>query len=201
MDKNTNIHPEIEVDTSKIKDRDIKINIDFKVILCMLACGAAFFATTFFAGTHPTVWIPSILMGVLFGYISMVDIKLHLCPDWASLVVLSLSLPQLIFYIATSNWTMIISMALGLVVGLVPLLLGALFSKGGMGGADIKIMGAAGLFLGIDKTFFALIVGLAIAIIVNLVLRVMKRVEKESRFALLPYLCCGCIIAPLFFIF
>lgn len=201
MDNNQkNADLQNEVDTSKIKDKDIRIELNYKVIITMALFGAAFFATSFFSGQPMVFWIPSIFIGILFGYISAVDIKLHLCPDWASFAVLGFALPQVIYYTLTSNWFMLISMALGLVVGALPLLLGAIFSKGGMGGADIKIMGATGLFLGIDKTFVALIIGLALSIIGYLVLRIMKKADKNAKLALLPYLCCGCIISPLLFI-
>lgn len=71
-----------------------------------------------------------------------------------------------------------------------------LFTKGrAIGGGDIKLMAAAGLFLGWKNILLALAIGSAVALGIHAVLMVCKR--KGHAFAFGPYLSVGIFCAML----
>lgn len=79
-----------------------------------------------------------------------------------------------------------------------PFLLAAL-TVGGIGGADIKIMGAAGMVLGLKQGMFALIMGLAGMLayhyIRNILLHDAEKVEQS--YPLIPFLTAGMALSYL----
>lgn len=83
----------------------------------------------------------------------------------------------------------------GLTITMVPFLIVALLKEGSIGGGDVKLMGACGFLLGVPGGLLASAVGLALAIVVNLVLRK----GKTESFALAPYLAVGSFAAYLIF--
>ena len=97
----------------------------------------------------------------------------------------------------------------------VPMLLLCLAIDGAFGGGDIKLMAAAGLFLGWQNTLVAYLVAgdarpLLPAWYVYLILGILggglygiwllaaKRADKKDHFAFGPFLCAGIVIAMLF---
>ena len=66
------------------------------------------------------------------------------------------------------------------------LLILALVTKGRLGGADVKLMMAAALSLGLTKSIIALLAGALLAVFTEGVLE-----HNRGRFALIPYLAVG----------
>ena len=64
-----------------------------------------------------------------------------------------------------------------------------------MGGGDIKLMAAAGLFLGWKGVLVAMIVGSLIGAIVSLTLIAMKKKKRKDLIPFGPFLCLGILIA------
>lgn len=76
------------------------------------------------------------------------------------------------------------------------LLLFAITRGRGIGGGDIKLMAAAGLFLGWKKVLLAFALGSILGAVIHLIL--MKVRKKERMLAFGPYLSAGIFIAMLF---
>lgn len=84
---------------------------------------------------------------------------------------------------------------LGMFVVSVPMLLAALLSPGGFGGGDIKLMAAAGLFLGWEGNVLAAVLGIFAGGIWGLYLLLFKRADRRDVFPFGPCLCGGMLAA------
>ena len=69
-----------------------------------------------------------------------------------------------------------------------------LVKKGGMGGGDIKLMGACGFLLGVINGYVASVIGLAIAILFS---KIFLKNRYSSGIPLAPFLGIGCFLAYL----
>lgn len=78
----------------------------------------------------------------------------------------------------------------------VPMLLLAL-GKGGLGGGDIKLTAACGLFLGADALLRGALIAGLLALIVHLFLQHTKKAGSQDVFAFGPYLAIGFIFSSL----
>lgn len=65
----------------------------------------------------------------------------------------------------------------------------------GIGGGDVKLMAAAGLFLGWEKILLALAMGSASALVIHIALMAFKKKERVLAFG--PYLAAGIFCAML----
>ena len=81
------------------------------------------------------------------------DIEKGIVPDL--MVVLIAALAAVRFFTGVITVQNLINCALGSLVLSVPMFIAALLLKNSFGGGDIKMMAAAGLFLGLDKTIIA----------------------------------------------
>jgi leader peptidase (prepilin peptidase)/N-methyltransferase len=84
---------------------------------------------------------------------------------------------------------------IGFFAASVPLFLVAVLSKGGMGGGDIKLMAAAGIFLGWKGIILAMIVGSVVGAVVSLMLIALKRKKRKDLIPFGPFLCLGILVA------
>ena len=87
---------------------------------------------------------------------------------------------------------------IGIAVAAVPLFLLALFIEGAFGFGDVKLMAAAGLFLGWQHCLIALFIGIVIGGVYGVVLLATKKKGRKDHFAFGPSLCIG-IGAAMFF--
>lgn len=78
-----------------------------------------------------------------------------------------------------------------------PMLAITLLIPGSFGGGDIKLMAAAGLFLGWKSTIVSAVIALFAAGAYVLFLIVKKKAGRGRRFALAPFLCAGMVIGAL----
>ena len=86
---------------------------------------------------------------------------------------------------------------LGMFAVSLPLLLLFLITKGAaIGGGDIKLMAAAGLFLGSEKILYALFLGCLLGVLIH-GLRI-KIQGAERKLAMGPYLAAGITMTLLF---
>lgn len=77
----------------------------------------------------------------------------------------------------------------------VPLLLVYVLSRGGIGGADIKLMAAAGLFLGWKLILVAFLIGVVVGAVCVLILASMKKAGRKTAVPFAPYLAIGIIVS------
>lgn len=98
-----------------------------------------------------------------------------------------------------SIWTMggpsIVERIIGFFCISLPLYLIILVIPDGFGGGDIKMMAAAGFFLGWKATLFAFFVGLVLGGIYGVYLLAAKKKDKKEHFAFGPFLAVGIAIS------
>ena len=127
------------------------------------------------------------LYAIVLLYVSFLDIKTRIIPDKAHLIIL---------LIAFININLIDSL-LGLFLVAIPFIITALVKEDGIGGGDIKLMGASGFLLGVKGGFLASIIGLTIAIVTKKVSYKIKSTNKDVAFPMAPYLSIGCFLSYL----
>ncbi|MCI8560513.1 MAG: prepilin peptidase [Dorea sp.] len=91
----------------------------------------------------------------------------------------------------------ILSRLLGALCISAPMLVLALLVTGAFGGGDIKLMAAAGLFLGWKSTIIAAVIAVFAAGVYAAFLIIRKKAGKRSSFALGPFLCAGLAVSAL----
>lgn len=159
-------------------------------IVCMTNAflwGAAFAADGFCADFFLSALAASDLL-----VLSIIDIKILEIPPQANIFLLLLGIIKIVMEPAS-----LCSCLLGF--ALVPAFLFAVYflTKGrGIGGGDIKLMAAAGLFLGFSGNITALFFGCLYASVIQL-FRI-KFFNTEHMFAMGPYLAAGILTADWF---
>jgi len=84
----------------------------------------------------------------------------------------------------------VIDATIGALAASIPLFVLA-YSTGGFGGGDIKLIFAAGIFLGWQPVILALLIGIALGALVAIVLLATKRATRKTAIAFGPYLAMG----------
>ena len=125
------------------------------------------------------------LFAALLAVNSVWDLRTRMIPD---IFCVSIALVGLLNFEPVRFFGILIS---------IPLLFAALIF-GGMGGGDIKFMAAAGLVLGFQKGFVALMIGLSALLVLHLGYSfVQKRCRGNipKSYPLVPFLSIGCLAA------
>lgn len=125
------------------------------------------------------------------------DINAGIVPD---LIVIAIAVLGIVKYLAVEPFTVagILSHLIGAVCISVPMLLISLVIKGAFGGGDIKLMAAAGLYLGWQLTLAGAFIGMFVSGFYGIYLLVFKKAGKKSKIKLAPFLSFGLSIAALF---
>lgn len=79
----------------------------------------------------------------------------------------------------------------GIFAASLPLFLTAMAARGALGGGDIKLMAAAGMFLGAKLVVSALFLGILTGGMYAGISLLRKKKGRKDRFALGPFLCIG----------
>lgn len=98
-------------------------------------------------------------------------------------------------FVLTGNDLSLVSRLIGMLCISLPLFLIVLVIPDGFGGGDIKLMFAAGFFLGWKATVIAFFIGLIIGGCQGVILLVRRKKGKEEHFAFGPALSVGLMIA------
>lgn len=126
--------------------------------------------------------------------ITQIDLEHYLIPN--SLVIFLL-LGGIAYHFIAQDLTLL-NRGIGLVVGFtVPFLL-ALLSRGGMGGGDIKLMGAMGVWLGFPGVLYALFIGALLGSLVGLGLIILGKKKRKDPIPFGPFLVLGFLVLFLF---
>ncbi|AZR73572.1 peptidase A24 [Anoxybacter fermentans] len=126
--------------------------------------------------------------------VSGIDFKHRIIPD-------IISLPGMVIGILASIFSIQISLldaVLGILVGGGLFLLIAIFSRGGMGGGDIKLMGFIGAFLGWKGALLTIFFGSLIGSVYGLYLMIFKKVDRKTAIPYGPFLSAGALLFTLY---
>ena len=133
---------------------------------------------------------------ILLAACAAADNNKGIVPDLLPILIAILGIVRIVIGgITTQN---IVSHVTGSIVISVPMLVIAILVKNGFGGGDIKMMAAAGLFLGLDKTIIAALIAFCIAGIYGLLILLTRKKGAKSPVKLAPYLALGCAFSELF---
>ena len=140
---------------------------------------------------------------IIFGYIAAVfDIRVKKIPNSLILAMLAawvlIMAPKLFFDTYTAV-ALLADSALGLAVGGGMFLLVYLISRKGLGGGDVKLMAAAGLYLGLGGVLPAMLYGTVSAALTGLMLILLKKIGRKDSIPLAPFLYAGILITVFLF--
>ena len=146
-------------------------------------------------GFEPVTVITALFL-LFLAACAAADINKGIVPDLMVILIALLALVK--FFTGIINLQSLISCILGSLVMSVPMLIAALILKNSFGGGDIKMMAAAGLFLGLDKTIIAGLIAFLIAGCYGVYLLFTKKRSAKEKVKLAPYLALGCAFSALF---
>ena len=136
--------------------------------------------------------------GVLLA-VALIDAQTQLIPDRLNLTLAVLGVLSLLTDgVQTGGWGgLLFDRLAGALCVSVPMLLVALLVPGGFGGGDIKLMAAAGLFLGWRHTLLAAFLAILGGGFYGIWLLAAKKADRKAQFAFGPFLCVGIVTAML----
>ena len=147
--------------------------------------------------SYDIIFLSAIIVVLLT--IAAIDYKTMIIPNGTVIALIIIgglyTVARIIFpqeFVISITW---LEALIGFFAASVPLFLVAVLSKGGMGGGDIKLMAAAGLFLGWKGVLVAMIAGSLIGAIVSLTLIALKKKKRKDMIPFGPFLCLGILIA------
>lgn len=143
------------------------------------------------AQSWPILPIYGIYMAILTGICVM---------DFEQQIILDEFIVALIILAVAASFIMPIGIGDRLIAGaggFVLFFLIAIVTHGGIGGGDVKLIGALGLFLGIDGLIFTIIAGIFAGGIVSLVLVLTKKKGRKDAIAYGPYFAVAGMLAVL----
>lgn len=130
--------------------------------------------------------------GILLS-IALIDAETQTIPDRLNLALGVCGVLSVL--LAPAQWP---SHLIGALCVSVPMFLLCLVIDGAFGGGDIKLMAAAGLFLGWQHTLLAMFFGILGGGLYGMYLLAAKKADKKDHFAFGPFLCVGIGLAMLF---
>lgn len=138
------------------------------------------------------IFISTVLVAEALILLSIVDIEYAMIPDSIHAVIIVAAVINII----AGDPTTIRNRIIGMLVGGV--FFGMLYLLGGMGGGDVKLMAAAGFWMGYSKIVLAMLIGIFIAAFVGVILIILKMKSRKDPIAFGPFLSAGIIIVVLF---
>lgn len=132
-----------------------------------------------------------IIQGILFASLLLIasyhDIRTREIPDWIPLAVTGLGFLH----------SFLVSSFVGLFTTSLPYLLASIFTRGKIGGADIKLMAACGFVLGPLGGLLQSIAGLSLVLLFAIGISFRKgfKTAKQTALPLVPFLAAGGLFA------
>lgn len=159
---------------------------------CTWRYGAAYALPDGLFGMSWAALLALAVCGVLLS-VALIDAETQIIPDRlnAALAVLGV----LSVLLSPAGW---LGHLIGALCISVPMFLLCLAIPGAFGGGDIKLMAAAGLFLGWQHTLLAMFLGILGGGGYGIWLLAAKKADKKDHFAFGPFLCVGIVVAMLF---
>ena len=141
--------------------------------------------------------LPLVLMFVLTSClisISLIDYKTQIIPDGLVGVIAVSGMLYNLLYVPQD----VVDMLLGGVVGFAVMMLIFIISRGGMGGGDVKLSAAVGLWLGVEGTLLFLLLAFIMGGVISLLLLVSGEKSKGDAIPFGPFLCLAAFITMLY---
>ena len=141
--------------------------------------------------------LPLALMFVLTScliLISLIDYKTQIIPDGLVGVIAVNGMLYNLMYAQQG----IMDMLLGGVVGFAVMLAIFVISRGGMGGGDVKLSAAVGLWLGVEGTLLFLLLAFIMGGVISLLLLVSGVKSKGDAIPFGPFLCLAAFVTILY---
>ncbi len=135
------------------------------------------------------------LLASVLVVVSLIDLEHQIIPD--EIVVFSIA-AGIIMNIAARDVSLTNS-AIGFFAASGILLMLAILTKGGMGGGDIKLMAAVGLFIGTGPVLLGLFLSFIIGGIISFILILFKIKGRKDYIPFGPFLSIGSFISALFY--
>ena len=148
-------------------------------------------------GLHFKPVLPLALMFVLTScliLISLIDYKTQIIPDRLVGVIAVSGVLYNLLYAPQS----VVDMLLGGAVGFVVMLVIFVISRGGMGGGDVKLSTAVGLWLGVEGTLLFLLLAFIMGGVISLLLLVSGAKSKGDAIPFGPFLCFAAFVTVLY---
>ena len=162
-------------------------------LLAELLTGTAFAL----CGLHFKPALPLTLIFILTScliLISLIDYKTQIIPDGLVGVISVSGALYNLLYVPQG----IMDMLLGVAVGFAVMLLIFLISRGGMGGGDVKLSAAVGLWLGVEGTLLFLLLAFIIGGVISLLLLASSVKSKGDAIPFGPFLCLAAFVTVLY---
>ena len=141
--------------------------------------------------------LPLAMMFVLTScliLISLIDYKTQIIPDGlVGVIAVSGALYNLLY--ASQG---VVDMLLAGAVGFVVMLVIFVISRGGMGGGDVKLSAAVGLWLGVEGTLLFLLLAFIMGGVISLLLLASGAKSKGDAIPFGPFLCLAAFVTVLY---
>ncbi|MBN2881995.1 MAG: prepilin peptidase [Clostridia bacterium] len=185
----------------KGKCRNCGSGISIQYPLVELLCGILYAVMYLVFGLNLDLLFMAVISIILVA-ISMIDIKTMTIPNGLVIALFITGIlysgTRLLFPDMFSQTMMWFEPLIGFFAASLLLLLVAVLSKGGMGGGDIKLMAAAGIFLGWKGVLLALVSGSLLGAVISIILIIAGKKGRKDMIPFGPFLCVGIMFAALF---
>lgn len=130
--------------------------------------------------------------------ISIIDFEFQIIPDSLNISIFILAIVyKILQYTLYGISPQILNSTLALIISSGLFLLIAILSKGGMGGGDIKLIGALGFILGIKLSLLNIFLSFILGAIISIFLLLFKIKEKKDPIPFGPFICIAFMIVTL----
>ncbi len=159
---------------------------------CTRRYGAAYGLPEGLFGMSWAALLALAVCGILLS-VALIDAETQIIPDRLNAALAVCGVLSIV--LSPAAW---LPHVIGALCVSVPMVILCLAIPGAFGGGDIKLMAAAGLFLGWQNTLLAMFFGILGGGFYGIYLLAAKKAEKKDHFAFGPFLCVGIVIAMLF---
>lgn len=178
------------------KCRKCKTKLSVQYPLIEALNGVAYLLIVMYKGINVETLLYCFLFSALL-VLSVIDFRTYEIPDGINIFILALGLVRVAL-----DYTDWLNHAIGLLsVSIILYLLYQLSKGAAIGGGDVKLLGAAGLFLGWKESILAFVLGCVLGALIHVTrMRIDAAKGKEANHVLAmgPYLSMGIFISALF---
>jgi len=114
--------------------------------------------------------------------ITLIDIKKKIIPDKFTFIIFSIALVTRVIVAIQGDYTTLVDGFLGLILGGLPFYIIAMTNDGGIGGGDIKLLAAIGMWVGTVK-IIEISIGVMLVICLIIIVKVLLKNEKSTPLA------------------